>query len=80
MLLLSIYPLLISCSQQLTESFDGRMTAEQIRELGEALSILSAKSSVLKERDELHTLMEENLHSEEVIGLRFLAPFSDIGG
>jgi LETM1 and EF-hand domain-containing protein 1 len=42
------------------------MTTEQLRELGEALSILSAKSSVLKERDELRHLMEENLHSEEV--------------
>jgi LETM1 and EF-hand domain-containing protein 1, mitochondrial len=42
------------------------MTAEQLRELGEALSILSAKSSVLKERDELRALMEENMHSEEV--------------
>jgi len=42
-----------------------RMTTEQLRELGEALSILSAKSSVLEERDELRALMEENSHSEE---------------
>ncbi|KAG1826997.1 LETM1-like protein-domain-containing protein [Suillus subaureus] len=34
-------------------------------ELGEALSILSAQSSVLKERDELRALMEENLQAEE---------------
>jgi hypothetical protein len=32
---------------------DARMTTEQVKELGEALSVLSAKSSVLKERDEL---------------------------
>ena len=42
------------------------MTTEQLKELGEALSILSAKSSVLKERDELRSLMEENLSAEEV--------------
>jgi len=44
---------------------DARMTLEQLKELGEALSILSAKSSVLKERDELRALMEENLQAEE---------------
>ncbi|KAH8108178.1 LETM1-domain-containing protein [Cristinia sonorae] len=44
---------------------DARMTQEQLKELGEALSILSAKSSVLKERDELRALMEENLQAEE---------------
>ena len=42
------------------------MTTEQLKELSEALSILSSKSSVLKERDELHVLMEENLQAEEV--------------
>ena len=42
------------------------MTTEQLKELGEALSILSAKSSVLQERDELRSLMEENLMAEEV--------------
>lgn len=42
------------------------MTQEQLKELGEALMILSAKSSVLKERDELRALMEENLQAEEV--------------
>jgi LETM1 and EF-hand domain-containing protein 1, mitochondrial len=42
------------------------MTSEQVKELGEALSILSAKSSVLKERDELRQLMEENMKAEEV--------------
>jgi LETM1 and EF-hand domain-containing protein 1 len=41
------------------------MTAEQLNELAESLSILSAKSSVLKERDELRALMEENLQAEE---------------
>ncbi|KDQ59556.1 hypothetical protein JAAARDRAFT_33134 [Jaapia argillacea MUCL 33604] len=44
---------------------EARMTTEQLKELGEALSILSAKSSVLKERDELRALMEENLQAEE---------------
>jgi LETM1 and EF-hand domain-containing protein 1 len=39
---------------------DTRMTTEQLKELVEVLSVLSAKSSVLKERDELHNLMEEN--------------------
>jgi LETM1 and EF-hand domain-containing protein 1 len=47
---------------------DARMTTEQVKELGEALSILSAKSSVLKERDELRALMEENLEDEKVRG------------
>ena len=42
------------------------MTTEQVKELAEALSILSAKSSVLKERNELRALMEENLSAEEV--------------
>jgi LETM1 and EF-hand domain-containing protein 1, mitochondrial len=45
---------------------DARMTTEQLKELAEALSVLSAKSSVLKERDELRALMEENLQAEEV--------------
>jgi len=38
---------------------DARMTEEQLRELGEALAILSAKSSVLRERQELSDLMSE---------------------
>jgi LETM1 and EF-hand domain-containing protein 1 len=42
------------------------MTAEQLKELSEALVVLSSKSSVLKERDELRALMEENLQAEEV--------------
>ncbi|EPT06251.1 hypothetical protein FOMPIDRAFT_1110190 [Fomitopsis schrenkii] len=44
---------------------DARMTTEQLKELASALSILSSKSSVLKERDELHALMEENTSAEE---------------
>lgn len=36
-----------------------RMTNEQLTELGEALSLLSAKSSVLKEREELAQLIRE---------------------
>jgi LETM1 and EF-hand domain-containing protein 1, mitochondrial len=47
------------------KSDEARMTTEQLKELGEALSILSAKSSVLKERAELRELMEENLQAEE---------------
>ena len=39
---------------------DARMTAEQLKELVEVLSVLSAKSSVLMERDELRALVEEN--------------------
>jgi LETM1 and EF-hand domain-containing protein 1 len=45
---------------------DARMTKEQLAELAEALSILSAKSSIVKERDELKQLMEHNISSEEV--------------
>lgn len=45
------------------------MTSEQLAEFAEALSILSAKSSVLAERDELRELMEENMSAEEVRSL-----------
>ncbi|KAF8163251.1 LETM1-like protein-domain-containing protein [Crassisporium funariophilum] len=48
-----------------TEGDDARMTGEQLNELADALLILSSKSSVLKERDELRALMEENLLAEE---------------
>ncbi|KAF8447460.1 LETM1-like protein-domain-containing protein [Boletus edulis BED1] len=48
-----------------TEEESARMTTEQLKELAEALSIMSAKSSVLKERDELRALMAENLQAEE---------------
>ena len=48
------------------EEESARMTTEQLKELAEALSIMSARSSVLKERDELRALMEENLQAEEV--------------
>ncbi|KAJ9096083.1 hypothetical protein QFC21_005448 [Naganishia friedmannii] len=44
---------------------DGRMTKEQLGELAEALSILSAKSSIVKEKDELKRLMSDNISSEE---------------
>ncbi|KAJ4001358.1 LETM1-like protein-domain-containing protein [Lentinula boryana] len=47
------------------EGDDARMTTEQLKELGEALSILSTRSSVLKERSDLRTLMDENLQAEE---------------
>lgn len=39
---------------------DTRMTTEQLKEFVEVLSVLSAKSSVLKERDDLQNLMKEN--------------------
>lgn len=41
------------------ESDELKMTKEQLTELGEALSLLSAKSSVLKEREELAQLIKE---------------------
>jgi len=41
-----------------------RMTSEQVNELGAALSILSAKSSVLQEREDLKKVMEENQKTE----------------
>ncbi|KAF8654071.1 hypothetical protein AX16_003604 [Volvariella volvacea WC 439] len=47
------------------EPENARMTQEQLKECAEALSILSSKSSVLKERDELRMLMEENLQADE---------------
>ncbi|KAF8507314.1 LETM1-domain-containing protein [Hysterangium stoloniferum] len=47
------------------EEDDARMTTEQLKELAEALSILSAQSSVMQERVELRALMEENLNSGE---------------
>ncbi|CAD6565833.1 MAG: hypothetical protein TREMPRED_001818 [Tremellales sp. Tagirdzhanova-0007] len=46
------------------EHDDARMTKEQLGELAEALSILTAKSSIVKERDELKSLLEDNLLSE----------------
>ncbi|KAG9318879.1 LETM1-domain-containing protein [Chiua virens] len=47
------------------EEENARMTNEQLKELAEALTVMSAKCSVLKERDELRALMEENLQAEE---------------
>jgi LETM1 and EF-hand domain-containing protein 1 len=46
------------------------MTKEQLGELAEALSILSAKSSIVKEKEELKQLMESNISSEEVRDFR----------
>ncbi|KDR81556.1 hypothetical protein GALMADRAFT_59406 [Galerina marginata CBS 339.88] len=48
-----------------SEPENARMTTEQLNELADALLVLSSKSSVLKERDELRALMEENLQAEE---------------
>ncbi|KAF8797973.1 LETM1-domain-containing protein [Phlegmacium glaucopus] len=47
------------------ENENARMTGEQLNELADALLVLSSKSSVLKERDELRALMQENLQAEE---------------
>ncbi|KAL7419309.1 LETM1 domain-containing protein ylh47 [Cryptotrichosporon argae] len=54
----------IEPAEEAKELTDGRMTKEQLIELAEALSILTAKSSIVKERDELQALLEENLLSE----------------
>jgi LETM1 and EF-hand domain-containing protein 1 len=45
---------------------DARMTKEQLGELAEALNILTAKSSIIKEREELKAILEDNLLSEAV--------------
>lgn len=45
---------------------DARMTTEQLSELGEALRILSAKSSVKKEREDLAKLMEESVSGSDI--------------
>ncbi|GAA6001024.1 hypothetical protein JCM10207_007379 [Rhodosporidiobolus poonsookiae] len=47
---------------------DVRMTSEQVQELGSALEVLSAKSSVIKERTELRKLIEENEKAEQEEG------------
>lgn len=48
------------------------MTTEQVTELGQALEILSAKSSVIKERTELRRLMAENSEAEIEVCRSFL--------
>jgi LETM1 and EF-hand domain-containing protein 1 len=52
---------------KVTDPADVRMTAEQVTELGQALEILSAKSSVIKERTELRKLIAENNQAEEEV-------------
>lgn len=42
------------------------MSKEQLGELAEALTVLSAKSSIVKEREELKALMQDNIKSEQV--------------
>lgn len=44
---------------------DAKMTTEQLGELGDALFILSAKSSVVRERQDLAKLMEETQQTEQ---------------
>lgn len=68
--------------EQPKEEVDVRMTAEQVQELGSALEILSAKSSVIKERTELRRLIEENEKAEaEEVSLRLsslsITPIAD---
>ncbi|TFL07046.1 LETM1-like protein-domain-containing protein [Pterulicium gracile] len=48
-----------------TDSDSARMTTEQLKELAEALSVLSSRSSVMQERRELRELMSENLAADE---------------
>lgn len=52
-------------AQELEKVKDARMTVEQLGELGEALLVVSARSSCLKERKDLRALMEENLSTED---------------
>ncbi|KAI3610662.1 mrs7 family protein [Moniliophthora roreri] len=56
---------LLPDAELMVEEKNARMTTEQLKELSEALVILSAKSSCLKERAELRALMEENLAADE---------------
>ena len=48
------------------EAGDARMTTEQLNELADALVVLSSKSSVLKERDELRFVDREARRSHAV--------------
>ena len=45
------------------------MTAEQLSELGQALAILSAKSTVIQERDELREVVEEYKRENQSVSL-----------
>jgi LETM1 and EF-hand domain-containing protein 1 len=60
--------------KEATDPDDVRMTSEQVTELGQALEILSAKSSVIKERTELRRLMEENAEAEIEVSLSYSSP------
>lgn len=61
-----------------TDPEDVRMTSEQLTELGQALEILSAKSSVIKERAELRQLMDEHKMQEvEVRHFLRVLPFEE---
>lgn len=54
-------------SEEKTAAKDAKMTPEQLGELGDALFILSAKSSVKREREDLAKLMEETQKTEDKI-------------
>ncbi|OXM76526.1 MRS7 family protein [Cryptococcus neoformans Bt63] len=50
--------------QPAADQKDAPMTEKQLSEIAEALSVLTARSSIMKERDELKSLLEDNLLSE----------------
>ncbi|OXB34495.1 MRS7 family protein [Cryptococcus neoformans] len=50
--------------QSAADQKDTPMTEKQLSEIAEALSVLTARSSIMKERDELKSLLEDNLLSE----------------
>ncbi|OXH64907.1 MRS7 family protein, partial [Cryptococcus neoformans] len=50
--------------QPAADQKDTPMTEKQLSEIAEALSVLTARSSIMKERDELKSLLEDNLLSE----------------
>lgn len=52
--------------QPAADQKDTPMTEKQLSEIAEALSVLTARSSIMKERDELKSLLEDNLLSEAV--------------
>lgn len=61
--------------EQAKSEADARMSKEQLGELAEALNILTAKNSIVKERDELRSILEDNLLSEAVSPIPSTADF-----
>ncbi|KAJ3504671.1 hypothetical protein NLJ89_g7818 [Agrocybe chaxingu] len=60
-----------------TETENARMTTEQLNELADALLILSSKSSVLKERDELRRISVQDL--EKALAVIKHKPDDEVG-